>query len=163
MVMLRWSVWGDEVIERELLRFSEHMVNMMPVAEVIMQDIRDSNQEQFDSEGGHASGGWAPLADSTLAGKIAGGWPVQILHRTLRLRKSLTEIGHPDQIDEALPSGFAFGSTVEYGEYHQRGTVNMPARPPLAFTELDKVSWVKRLQRYALTGEITSTEASVIS
>jgi phage gpG-like protein len=153
VVTLRWSVWGDDVIERELLRFEGRALNVMPAAMTIMEDIRDAVGRQFDSEGGYGSGGWAPLAQSTIDQKVAAGYPSEILHRTLRLRRSLTEVGG-DNISTATPDGFVFGSNVEYGEYHQRGTVNMPQRRPLEFTQADKVLWIKRLQRYIVTGDL---------
>lgn len=157
MVIINWSVWGDDIISRELLRFEERNLNIMPVGLAIIKDIKDSNQKQFETEGEHASGGWAPLADSTIAAKVAGGFPLDILQRTRRLMLSLTE-GTEDTIEEVDPGGFVFGSEVEYGKFHQTGTKTMPQRRPLEFNEVDKVLWMKRIQRYILTGEVMAAD-----
>lgn len=159
MVALTWSVWGDDIVERELLRFEARNVDIAPVAEAVMEDIRDAEEKQFATEGQYGSGGWAPLADSTIEAKAAAGYPTEILHRTLRLLRSLTDTSSPDNIAIPEPDGFTFGSEVEYGAFHQTGTVNMPQRRPIQFTEIDKVIWMKRIQRYILTGDIVAADA----
>lgn len=154
MVMLTWQVYGEDIVARELLRFEERELNAMPAFAAIVADIKDSVGEQFGSEGKHASGGWAPLAESTLAQKISQGYPTTILHRTLDLLRSLVDPNHADGIEEIDPEGFTYGTSLPYAMFHQDGTVNMPARPPLEFTEADKVLWVRRLQRYLVDGSV---------
>jgi phage gpG-like protein len=154
MVTLRWSVWGDDVIERDLLRFSERMVNPQPALLALAEDMRDALQEQFDSEGRYASGGWAPLAESTVAGKAAAGLRPEILRATDALMNSLTKDGAPGQVLKVENDQLTFGSEIFYGAFHQRGTSKMPQRRPIEFTEYDKRSWMKTLQRYMVTGEL---------
>lgn len=154
MVGIRWSVWGDDIIARDLLRFSEHAVDPVPAFVAIAEDIRDALEMQFDSEGGHASGGWAPLAASTVANKAAAGLDPRILHATLALRNSLTDASAEGAHFEATPDGFTFGSDIEYGQYHQTGTGIMPQRRPLEFTELEKRGFMKTLQRWIVEGDV---------
>lgn len=154
MVGLHWQVYGEDVVNRELLRFEERHINAMPVFAAIVKDIEDAVGNQFGSEGVFASGGWAPLKESTLAEKAAHGYPLTILHRTLDLLRSFVDENHTSGVREVDPYGFVFGSMLDYARYHQEGTVNMPARPPLEFREADKVLWLKRIQRYLVTGEL---------
>lgn len=153
---LRWSVYGEDIIDRELLRFSERAVSdMRPAYIAIIQDIMEATTEQFDSEGGRASGGWDDLSDDYAAWKSAQDFsPGTILRATNRLFESLTQEGDEDQILAIEGQALTFGSSVSYGGFHQTGTVKMPMRKPLEFTEIDKVGWMKQLQRYITTGEL---------
>ena len=45
------ETFGDTQLDRELLRFSERVVNPIPAFEVIMEEIAVLNAEQFDSQG----------------------------------------------------------------------------------------------------------------
>ena len=155
-VRLVWSVWGDDVIDRELLRFSDRAVSdMTPAYVAVVHDIKQATAEQFESEGQRAGEKWAELAPSTVAAKEAAGYePGTILRATNLLFESLTEDEHEDQVMIIEGGNLTFGSNVYYGKFHKTGTVNMPARDPLEFTELDKVGWMKQLQRYIATGEL---------
>lgn len=155
-VRLTWSVWGDDVIDRELLRFSERAVSdMTPAYVAVVHDIKQATVEQFQSEGERASGGWADLKPETWDRKYAAGYdPGTILMATNRLFESLTAEEHEDQVLIIEGGNLTFGSNVYYGKFHKTGTINMPARDPLEFTELDKVGWMKQLQRYIVTGEL---------
>ncbi len=150
---LVFSVWGEDIIERDLLRFAHRALDARPAWVAIIKDIEDELTEQFDSEGAHASGGWAQLAASTLAQKAAAGLDPRIMHATLRLRESLTE-NSEDTIKILDPNFFVFGSDVEYGAYHMGPSGDRPARPPVALNEVAKTRMVKTLQRYMVEGEL---------
>ncbi len=153
---LTWSVWGDDIVERDLLRFSERAVSdMTPAYLAMVADIREATEEQFTSEGKRSSGGWDKLSPDYEAWKSNQEYdPGTILRATNRLFESLTSEDSEDQILVMEGGSLTFGSSVEYGGYHQTGTTKMPMRKPLEFNELDKVGWVKQLQRYIVTGEL---------
>lgn len=155
-VRLSWSVWGDDIIERELLRFSDRAVsNMYPAYLAVVHDMQQALTEQFETEGSRASGGWEPLSDAYAAWKGAQDFdPGTILRATNRMFDSLTDEDHPDNIMVIEGGNMAYGSSVEYGQFHQQGTSKMPMRKPLEFTELDKRGWMKQLQQYIVTGEL---------
>lgn len=154
---LVFEVAGDKLIERELLRFGEYAQNATPAFEAIGGLMMDETGRQFDTEGAHASGGWAPLAQSTIRRREHRGYvPIVILHQTGALKRSLTERDAPHQIFNAGPQELVFGSRLPYAVYHQRGTPAMPRRRPLEFTEPAKRQMVKIIQRYIVTGEVAA-------
>lgn len=153
---LTFQVFGEEQINRELVRFRGRIVNAEPAFASIVDDLKDTIDEQFESEGRSGSGGWAPIKPATIARKAALGRDTRILHETLRLRESLTDAANSDQIREIDHLGFTFGTTVPYAIFHQRGTEHMPARPPIDISEGDRQQFVKILQRYIVTGELVS-------
>lgn len=146
------ETFGDTQLDRELLRFNERAVNPIPAFEMIMEEVAKLNTEQFDSQGERSSGGWAPLADSTVLYKAANDLDPRILHATLALRDSLTDRTDSAHEEVVSPEGFMFGSDVGYGEYHQHGTKNMPMRKPVELTVADREAFVKTLQRYVVEG-----------
>jgi len=154
-VRLTWSVWGDDIIERELVRFSGRLAaDPTPAYAAIVADMMESIEKNFDTEGKHASGGWPELAESTRLQKDAAGWsPGTILRATNDLFNSLTQEGDENMV-LILGEGLTFGSSVPYGGFHQQGTRKMPMRKPLEFPEVEKVGWMKQLQRYIVTGNL---------
>ena len=149
-----FDIFGEEQLSRELLRFSSHAGNAAPAFHKIAEDMREQIGEQFESEGGRGSGGWAPLKESTLAAKAARGLDSHILQATHSLMESLTGTGG-DHIERVTDDSLLFGSSVAYGKFHQKGTSKMPARKPVDFTELDRRSFIRTLQRYIVDGVLT--------
>lgn len=143
------EAFGEVQFDRELMRYRDRANDMKPVFREIADDFRDNEQKQFLSQGRYASGGWAPLAASTLRYKAARGLDMRILHATLRLRKSLTNKTHPDHYERVTHDTLEVGSSVPYGAYHQYGNEpRMPRRRPVEFPEARKRKWVKMLQAY---------------
>jgi hypothetical protein len=174
-VLLVFEVAGDKLIERELLRMGDYAQDATPAFAAIGGFMMAETKEQFATEGHRASGGWAPLAPSTIqkrggAGRSGGaiftnpgggggftsGGPVRILHDTGALEQSLTEPKGANQILEVTPQELVFGSRLPYAHYHQTGTRRMPRRRPLEFTEAAKRDMVKILQRFVVTGEVAA-------
>jgi phage gpG-like protein len=141
---------GDKQVSRQLLRFGDRALAARPAFEAIGQMLLELEGQQFASEGHRASGGWEPLADSTLEHKHGPS----ILDETGELRASLTERGGPHQIWDVGDEFLLFGTDVDYASFHQTGTSRMPRRRPLELTEADRAGAVKILQRYIMTGVI---------
>jgi phage gpG-like protein len=155
MVMqIRISVFGDDVLARDLLRMKDRAMDMRPAFEAIHESFKTVEDWQFGTQGGVHK--WAPLAASTVAYKARLGLDPRILHATLRLRKSLTETANADHIFEATRDTVVMGSRVPYGIFHQstRPRRRLPRRPPVDLSETAKREWVKILQRYLTTGEL---------
>lgn len=173
---LVFEVDGDRLIERDLLRLGEYAQDATPAFEAIGGLMMEETKDQFATEGRHASGGWRPLAPSTVRRKLHGGrftrgfaigpgggnfvavssGGLGILYETGALERSLTDRDAPNQIFEAAPQELVFGSSLPYARYHQRGTHRMPQRRPLEFTEPAKRRMVKILQRWIVTGEVAA-------
>lgn len=142
------SVHGDVQVSRRIVRFSEHAADARPAWRQIIRDLEGIEARQFASEGRYGSGGWEPLAESTLARKHGG----RILVDTGALLRSLTERAAPGAIREIHPDWMQFGTGVPYAGFHQHGTKRMPARKPVELPESDRRRVVKSLQRFLMTG-----------
>lgn len=151
---LQISVYGDEQLERELLRFSAYAGNPRPAFEQIRDDLEDQIGEQFDTEGSRGGSAWEKLSDETLAEKAAKDLRPDILQATGRLLDSFTSNTHGDGVREVTDEGFTFGSTVPYGAVHQRGSKDrtIPQRRIIELKELDRRSYIRTLQRYIVEG-----------
>lgn len=150
---LQLDVYGDEQLNRELLRFSAYVGNAQPAFKEIADDMREQVSDQFASEGQRGSGGWAALKPSTQASKAAAGLSPFILQATGDLVNSLTSQSHGSHIEDITDDSLTFGSKVSYGGFHQKGTSKMPARKPVEFTALDRRNFVRTLQRYFVLGD----------
>jgi phage gpG-like protein len=139
---------GDVQLKRKLMRIGDRAVNARPAFEAIGQLLFDLEREQFSSEGGRASGGWAALADSTVRSRGSSG---PILKSSGALEASLTGRGG-DNTFRASDEFLLFGSSVDYAGFHQTGTSRMPQRRPLELTESDRRGVVKILQEFVLGG-----------
>ena len=142
---------GTKVMDRQLIRLQHNLEVPAIALQEIAVRLREIIEEQFDSQGGR-SGGWAPLAASTVREKAHLGQDPRILFATHRLVESLTRKFDTDHIEELSRNTLRFGSSVTYGIYHQTGTRKMPKRPPVVLKETDRRELVKIVQRSILAG-----------
>lgn len=147
---LELDVFGDVQLARELLRVGEHADDLAPAFRSIADYWRDLEREQFGSQGATGSGGWPPLAPSTIARK----GHATILVDTETLRDSLTDAGDERHIEHVTSDELVFGTSVSYAKYHQRGTSRTPQRRPIELTDHQRRESIKKLQRRIMTGEI---------
>src|SRR4051794_28883202 len=82
--------YGETIVARELLRFSERLAVPIVALETAATILREETEKQFDTQGGHASGGWPELADSTKADKARHDLDPRILRATGALFETLT-------------------------------------------------------------------------
>jgi phage gpG-like protein len=140
---------GDEIVSRELLRLAGRVGNVEPAMESILRQIRAGEEQQFNSQGSYGSGGWAPLAPSTLEAKARSGIDPRILHGiTGDLEASLTGAGG-ENIAITRHDGLDFGTTVPYARYHQDGR-GVPMRKPAQFPDSARRHWIKTIQDHVL-------------
>jgi phage gpG-like protein len=140
------TAFGDTIVRRDLLRFAANLEVPIAALEIAGVVLREAVEQQFDTEGRHGSGGWKPLAASTVTEKAKKGLAPEILQATGRLKDSLTRRFDPEHVERLSPDSLTFGSLVPYGIFHQTGTSRMPQRQPVALTEGDKVRLVKEMQ-----------------
>jgi phage gpG-like protein len=144
---------GDVQVSRELLRFAGRMEDATPAFRQIASELRGDERRQFDELGGFASGGWRPLAPSTVASKLRSTDPTvsgnaeRPLHATERLMRSLTDEHDQDHIEQVEPDQLTFGTSVPYASFHQLGE-GVPQRRPLEVREQDRRGMVRTLQRF---------------
>lgn len=129
----QWKAQANDVASymngRELARIMETMLS---------QRLYALEERQFKSEGGSgASGKWAPLSARYIARKAAlGGDGILVL--TGRMRGSLTGPGGENVSranNRATGFEYQFGTLDEKAPYHQKGTSNLPKRPPIDLTD----------------------------
>jgi phage gpG-like protein len=152
---LELNVVGDQQLNRELLRFAGRAVDARPLWDKILLDLRALEEEQFSSQGARASGGWQPLADSTIQRKAAKGRqePSRILVDSGDLLKSLTEHGGDNAVRVSEHDEMRFGTRLPYAEFHQLGH-GVPQRRFLELTETDRhQTFVRQAHRFLVTGE----------
>jgi phage gpG-like protein len=142
---LEIGIEGDAQIKRRLLRVGDRAVNARPAFEAIGEALLGISRQQFESEGRRSSGGWQPLAQSTIDRKGDSS----ILFDSGALMASFSERGG-DNTFWATDDFLLFGSKLEYAGFHQRGTSRMPQRRPLELAEADRVGVAKILQSHIL-------------
>lgn len=145
--LLTLDIMGDIQLSRGLSRFADNVKDLSKPFREIVKQFHEIESQQFASEGGRGSGGWAPLAPITREQKAREGFPSRILVRTRLLLESLTG-KNPWSIMDVKPLELRVGTKLEYGRYHQEGTRHMPKRPVIDLTERDKMSFMKTIQRY---------------
>jgi phage gpG-like protein len=150
---LRIDALGEEVIDRTLLGVQRPLLDMTGIWDEINTALGRNSVRQFASQGAYGSGGWEPLASSTLARKARLGQPSKILQATRRLYRSLTVDDHPEHLYVAQPHQMAWGTTVPYAKYHQDGSgSSLPRRRVVQLPETARRNVVRIMQRGILAG-----------
>lgn len=142
------KAFGETILERKLTRFSSNLTQPEAALTEVGTMLREIVQQQFATEGGHASGGWPALTEERIAYKAKKGLDPHILRATDRLMNSLIDKFDQDHIERPSSDALVFGSSVPYGIYHQssKPRSKIPFRPPVALNESDKRTMVKRVQ-----------------
>jgi hypothetical protein len=109
-----------EYLVEQCRKFRLGISDLNPLWDMVEPIMEGVETAQFEG-----AGNWAPLAESTLARKEAGGWPSDPLVRTGDLKESLV---NPGAAVDRGPMHFSYGSDIPYSGLHQTGTRNMPAR-----------------------------------
>lgn len=146
---LKFTFFGDVQLNRTLLDIEARGQDLRPAWETLADRFLVNERKQFDTEGAHASGGWAPLSPDYARWKDQHYPDKSILRRTDELYRSLTE---GPQIRVIEPQAAAFGSAVDHGLFHQQGTDRMPQRRPVELADAERVQWAKVVQRYLISG-----------
>jgi phage gpG-like protein len=158
------EVLGDRQVARAFRDMGSAVTDWSAAWDDVGDLLRASAKKQFDSHGQYGSGGWEPLAFSTLASKNAKGQPRDILRATGRLEDSLTVKDDTEHMALGGTTFFHWGTFVPYASYHMTGTgarrtadsafgpmrQGMPRRKPVELPEADRREIVRILQRYAV-------------
>lgn len=147
------SAFGETEMSRELLRWSFAAYDMRPAFDRIHDSFTRREIYQFSTQGG-LSGGWAPLAASTVAYKARAGLDPRILVATGKLKNSLTRKGNENHVYTVTPDSMFIGSSVEYGKFHQSRAERhkLPRRPVVVLDDATRRNWVKILQTWLAAG-----------
>lgn len=146
------EVAGDVQMNHELLALAGRVVDATPAWIAIIADLQHVERQQFDSEGGYASGGWPELSSRWLDYKRQEGFDLRILRMTGALFDSLTQSDSPWAVREITPMGFVFGTRRPWAATHQLGKGNVPQRRFLELTQERREAYVRALLGWARTG-----------
>lgn len=143
-----FQVSGEKQVAVMLGALKGAVSNLEPVWSDIRADFLQGEQEQFDSQGGSGSGGWAALSPPYAAWKTmkAPGAPILVLSGALRA--SLTQDSDSMAVYRPQRLGLEIGSRVPYARYHQTGTSRMPSRPPIELTARQKRLWPRLVMEF---------------
>jgi len=153
-MQIDFNFYGDQQVSRRILRWQEAAADARPAFEAVADMLMEHEDQQFETQGGLASGGWAALKPATVQAKARQGLDPRILHATLALRRSLTERGDENQELIIEPSWMLFKSKLEYAGFHQTGTRHMPQRRPIELREQDRQEVVKIVQEFLVYGDV---------
>jgi phage gpG-like protein len=143
---------GEAAVDRTLSRFEGNLDDLTPAWEDIDQTLINASVKQFRSQGAYGSGGWTPLAPSTLAKKARLGQDHRILQATRRLKNSLTRRESSEHLLITTPQDMHWGTTVPYARIHQDGAANLPQRRVVQLPEGGRREVVRVLQRHIVQG-----------
>jgi hypothetical protein len=143
------TVFGDTQLSRSFLSGAGRLRDLRPAFHELHDFLLEENRRQFDSEGAYASGGWQPLAPSTVAQKQALGLDNGILVRHGKLKAAMTEKGDANAHVKITRKSFSMEIDHPAGEFHQAGTARMPARPPFQLREASRTSAMRIFHRHA--------------
>lgn len=147
---------GEEAVERDLLGLADRAEDARPVLRRVAEMMRLAEIAWFDSEG---EGSWPALAESTVLAKDSGGLPPEMLVASGELRDSLTKEGGAN-IEFITLNELIFGTEDPVAGFHQKGTRNMPARPPLHFSELVQRAFTRELQAWLVGSDQAAVGAA---
>ena len=153
-VRLQIETFGEDAVNRDLLRFGVRSLDATPAFIKISEDMSADLAELFASEGSSSGHPWAALADSTVLYKSQQNLDPRILHATLDLRNSLVNPADSDAINLITDDSLTKGTNVDYAIFHRKGTAKMPKRDPADLNEIQKRGYVKTLQRWVVEGVI---------
>ena len=158
-VRFTFTVEGETQIDRTLARFHENVTDARPLWEELADKFARAEVRQFNSEGGYGSGGWPALSPRYAAWKAHHYPGKPILEREGALRKSLTK--RPFGVEVIEPGFMVVGSGIDYGKYHQAGAGRLPRRRPVELPESTRRSWIRLIQRFIVTGYVTTAGGRV--
>lgn len=151
------TVFGDEQFALKIAAMGERADDMSPVLESIADDWIDIIEETFASEGRRILGRqWHRLATSTIA-KRGSSHP--ILVETAELLVNMTDQGNirieNDEIMMELPDSVETkAASHQYGFHNASANKDVPARPMIGFTPLDRKVWNTRMTDYLVNGKL---------
>ncbi|MEA2056478.1 MAG: phage virion morphogenesis protein [Patescibacteria group bacterium] len=137
-----WTIEGVPELSRLLKMKGKNLDNyktpLKESADLILSDV----SKQFRTEG-NLSGGWEPLALSTLIGKARQGYGDKpILERTGKLKKSFYK-------KVSKKRAYVSSSSPYFGFHQSRAPrTKIPRRPMLLLTEKTKHEIVRKFQRF---------------
>src|SRR5438309_2149439 len=144
----------DLALEINLKGITDRIAHPFPaLREPVLEQVRATFALIFASGGSYGGvGSWEQLSPATIARK--SGYSYRILVDEGTLEESLVDPssawGYARQVDD---TSLAVGTNVPYAEFHQFGTINMPARRimPDTWPEEDQQRLLELVSNYIIS------------
>ena len=140
---IEFAPYGIAQYSRMYSRFADGVHDLRPLWSRYYANFLAMEREQFATQGGHGSGGWASLKEPYRSWKMRVRPGRLILEFDGDLKNSLTQRGAKGSICRINTGWAEFGSSIPYGIYHAKGTGKMKKRPPIEMSESDRTAWDK--------------------
>jgi phage gpG-like protein len=146
-----FEIDGIKEFDRSFNRVEEHIKDLRPVWDAVERTFYDIEKEQFASEGSAGRGGkWKALSPAYLKRKEKQYPGTKILERTGKMRDALTQ-KTGDTVLVKTPDEFGIGTSLPYAGYHQRGGKRLPKREIVSFSDDNRRTMQKAMQKEFLT------------
>lgn len=145
--------FGERQIDRRLLRMEERAIDARPIYRYMAATFYHWEKDLFDTEGTSGGRKWAPLKESTIKRKLKKGQPLDILHATGDLERSLTKPNAKGSYLRVSRYGMEIGTNLHYGQIHYFGSpkTGLPRRRPVMLTVAHRQEWVRMMQKWIMT------------
>jgi hypothetical protein len=150
------EVYGDKLVEENLISVGERAVSMEPLWAEIVKRLETIEKEQFETSGGRSGHRWPELEQSTLWRKFRQGQNLAILRASDEMYQSL--VGDTESSVRFMSAdSLEFGSTTEQFGIQQdwRPGNTFPERLSIDLTVSDEVMFSRMMLAY-IVGEIDS-------
>lgn len=156
MSELSVKIDGAERIKLEFRRFKDNVADPRETYGEVAKWFESAEKKQFRSQGREYPPKWAALSPAYAARKMRMVGRKPILEYSGDLKRSLTS--RPFGIEIITKRAATFGTDIPYAIHHQRGTPNMPARPPLPKADNKTQRTLQRIIQQALVKNVKVAE-----
>ena len=158
---IEFDVFGDKQVVRNMFRIAYRGQDLRPAFIVMSKYFYALEKKQFETQGKFASGGWLDLKQATKDRKAAKNQRPEILRADDVLMKSLTRANARFSKRTIRRGEMFLGTSDPVAVHHQHGAprAGVPQRRVIEFRKIDRIAWVKHLQSFILTGDITGVGA----
>lgn len=150
-MVIRAQLVGAKRVKDRLEGMVIRAADPSPIWEKIHDYLMGISEEQFLTEGGRGGEAWADLVTSTVEAKMREGMRPEILRREDTLFDSLASEGN-FHVKKITPDSLLFGTSDPIGVFHQEGTIHLPARPPIALTDDDRMRITEAVNAWIFLG-----------
>ena len=147
LLQLDFTIEGVAQLRQTLGIYVSKSRDLRPVWPAVVGLIQEDVKAQFRSKGG-SSGGWAKLSSEYASWKSSAFPGRTILIREGKLLKSLVDSKDSLARMEFGRAGMTYGSAHIAAQFHQRGTANMPQRPPVVLRRATQKRIPKLIQEF---------------
>ncbi|QZE10807.1 hypothetical protein SEA_CHISANAKITSUNE_38 [Gordonia phage ChisanaKitsune] len=143
-------VQGKAKAKGELEVYRRRIANPKRAWDAVGRHMAYEVNKQFATRGANFNSRWAPLAPETVKDKRRGGWPMQPLVRTGRMK---SEFAYPRIVMNSRGSIASYGTSDAIAGYQHHGTRDIPARPILKVTPKLRKDVRRIMARYLTEGK----------